>query len=105
MNRVATTISSISTSVLNIITAKSISITLGLLLSAVAFTTSGCSSYSNKWDCGIVKGISCSSVEEADNVAREQIILNSDTKEKKSILVKEHYEGFKKKKPRTMEMR
>ena len=61
---------------------KGKSIYLKILLLVTLLATSGCSSYSNRWDCGRVRGIGCSSVEEVDNVARDHIILNSEGEEK-----------------------
>ncbi len=40
-------------------------------------TLSSCSSYKTSWDCPKAKGIGCSSLEYADEVAREQILLNT----------------------------
>jgi hypothetical protein len=37
----------------------------------------GCSSYKSSWDCPKAKGIGCSSLEYADEMAREQILLNT----------------------------
>ncbi|AIL66157.1 hypothetical protein NOVO_09240 (plasmid) [Rickettsiales bacterium Ac37b] len=48
---------------------------------------SNCSSYRSSWDCPKAKGIGCSSLEYADNIAREQILLNSGVKQKKKILI------------------
>ena len=64
-------------------------ITMGLLLS-------GCAKYGGDWDCGTVKGIGCSSIEVAERVARDQILLNTGSCTKKKIKIKEYYEGFKK---------
>jgi hypothetical protein len=38
--------------------------------------TSGCSGYKSTWDCPKAHGIGCSSLEYADERAKEQIILN-----------------------------
>lgn len=38
---------------------------------------SACSSYKSSWDCPKAKGIGCSSLEYADEMAREQILLNT----------------------------
>lgn len=40
-------------------------------------TLSSCSSYKTSWDCPKARGIGCSSLEYADEVAREQILLNT----------------------------
>ena len=46
-------------------------------LIGLTFSLSSCaSSYKTTWECPKVKGIGCSSVEYADHVAREQILLN-----------------------------
>ena len=42
----------------------------------VLLNIASCSSYKNSWDCPRVRGIGCSSVEYADLVAKEQIVLN-----------------------------
>lgn len=44
---------------------------------AIMFSLSGCSGYKSTWDCPKIKGIGCSSLEYADEVAREQILLNT----------------------------
>ena len=44
---------------------------------AIMFGLSGCSGYKSTWDCPKLKGIGCSSLEYADEVAREQILLNT----------------------------
>ena len=46
------------------------------LLAALAFLSS-CSTYRNNWECPKAKGIGCSSLEYADEMARELIILNT----------------------------
>ena len=43
-------------------------------------TLCSCASYKSTWDCPKVRGIGCSSVEYADQVAREQIISNQFVK-------------------------
>ena len=57
---------------------------------------SGCSKYRGEWDCPNVKGIGCSSIEQAEKVAKEQILLNIGQARVKKITIKEHYEGFNK---------
>lgn len=49
-------------------------------------SSTACSSYKSSWDCPKVKGIGCSSIEYADEIAREQIIL-SERKSNKKILI------------------
>ena len=49
----------------------------------VCLTLTGCSSYKSTWDCPKVKGIGCSSVEYADVIAKEQILLNKRADENK----------------------
>ena len=49
---------------------KLISLLLTLVLCGCA------SSYKSTWDCPKAKGIGCSSVEYADQVARDQIVFN-----------------------------
>ena len=58
------------------------------LLVILGLSVSGCSGYKSSWDCPKVKGIGCSSLEYADEVAREQILLNTKKNEKKKILLK-----------------
>ena len=58
------------------------------LLLVLGLSVSGCSGYKSSWDCPKVKGIGCSSLEYADEVAREQILLNTEKKNKKKILLK-----------------
>lgn len=36
----------------------------------------GCSTYKSNWSCKAPQGIGCSSLEYADQVARDQILLN-----------------------------
>ncbi len=43
----------------------------------IMFGLSGCSGYKSTWDCPRAKGIGCSSLEYADEIAREQILLNA----------------------------
>ena len=67
----------------------------------IGFT--GCAKYQSEWDCGAIKGIGCSSIEEAEKVAREQILLNTGKVGNKKIMINEHYEDFKKKKSKIIE--
>ncbi len=60
-------------------------VSIGLLI-----TLTSCTSYKTTWDCPKVKGIGCSSLEYADEIARKQILLNTDTKVKKTILIKKN---------------
>jgi hypothetical protein len=57
-------------------------IVLGLLASA-------CSGYKTSWDCPKSKGIGCSSVNYADEMALMQILLNNSIHSKKTILINE----------------
>ncbi|MBA8667340.1 hypothetical protein H1Q59_05480 [Holosporaceae bacterium 'Namur'] len=58
------------------------------LLSLLAMTA--CSSgYKSTWDCPLDKGVGCSSLEYADSIAREQIILNTKASIKKKVLINE----------------
>lgn len=52
------------------------------LLFIFTLSLTGCSSYKTTWDCPKVKGIGCSSVEYADVIAKEQILLNKVADEK-----------------------
>jgi hypothetical protein len=67
------------------------------LVGGASLLLSACSvnGYKDKWDCGVVKGMGCSSMTMADEVARKQIILNTETEEGKGILIEEHYDDFK----------
>jgi hypothetical protein len=49
----------------------------------VALVLSSCTGYKSTWDCPKVKGIGCSSLEYADEVARKQILLNTGGKQQK----------------------
>jgi hypothetical protein len=53
-----------------------------------------CSSYKSTWDCPRVKGIGCSSVEYADTIAKEQIMLNKtadeNTYQENTIILDKH---------------
>lgn len=58
------------------------------LLCSLSLTA--CSSgYKSSWDCPLDKGIGCSSIEYADSIARESIILNTKVRPKKKILINE----------------
>lgn len=65
----------------------------------IATFLSSCSSYKTTWDCPKVKGIGCSSLEYADEIARKQILLNTDKSHKKKVLIKQnedrHEDDFK----------
>jgi len=57
---------------------KIIQITKQLSLLLASFILlSACSGYKSSWDCPKAKGIGCSSLEYADEMAREQILLNT----------------------------
>jgi len=66
------------------------------IIVAMGLLLSGCAKYGGDWECGTVKGIGCSSIEEAERVARDQILLNTGSGTKKKIKIKKYYEGFKK---------
>ena len=76
-------------------------IILAIWIVMTGFT--GCSKYKGEWDCKAIKGIGCSSIEEAEKVAREQILLNTGRVGNKKIMINEHYEDFKKKKSEIIE--
>lgn len=60
----------------------------------LALILSSCASYKTSWDCPKVKGIGCSSLEYADEIARKQILLNTDKKQKKEILIRKNENNF-----------
>lgn len=66
-----------------------------LFLLIAMICLSACSTYKTSWDCKNQKGIGCSSMEYADEIARKRIILNinkgSTNKGGQQILLKEHY--------------
>jgi hypothetical protein len=94
MRRNKKVIKLISTNIIKI-TSISKKINLAILL-IIALLLPGCAKYGGNWDCGTVKGIGCSSIDEAERVARDQILLNTGSGTKKKIKIKEHYEGFEK---------
>jgi hypothetical protein len=55
---------------------------------------SSCASYKTTWDCPKVKGIGCSSLEYADEIARKQILLNTGKKQQKKVLIKKDRTSF-----------
>jgi hypothetical protein len=59
-----------------------------LTLFMVLLFISGCSSYKTTWDCPKAQGIGCSSIEYADEVAREMIILNKSQLKPKKIIIR-----------------
>lgn len=60
----------------------------------IATFLSSCTSYKTTWDCPKVKGIGCSSLEYADEIARKQILLNTGKKHKKEVLIKKDENNF-----------
>lgn len=64
----------------------------------IIVTLTGCtkSGYKSTWDCPIKKGITCGEVEDADDKARLDIILDKG-KSPKKVLMGESYQDFKKK--------
>ena len=73
-----------------------------LLLSLIA----GCSTYKSNWSCKNPEGLACTSVFHADEIARKHIVLNSnqEKKQKKKVLIKEHYADFIKYKTQVVEI-
>jgi len=57
------------------------------LLIGLLVLCSSCSSYKSTWDCPKEIGIGCSSIEYADEVAKDQIILNHSKDGIKTILL------------------
>jgi hypothetical protein len=60
----------------------------------ISITLSSCASYKTTWDCPKVKGIGCSSLEYADEIARKQILLNTGKKQQKKVLIKKDETHF-----------
>ena len=60
----------------------------------ISIMLSSCTGYKSTWDCPKVKGIGCSSLEYADEVARKQIILNTGKKQQKKVLIKQSENHF-----------
>jgi hypothetical protein len=60
----------------------------------ISVILSSCSGYKSTWDCPKVKGIGCSSLEYADEVARKQILLNTGKKLKKEVLIQQSDSHF-----------
>jgi hypothetical protein len=60
----------------------------------IATFLSSCAGYKSTWDCPKVKGIGCSSLEYADEIARKQIILNTVKKPAKRVLIKKNETNF-----------
>ncbi len=60
----------------------------------ISIMLSSCSGYKSTWDCPKVKGIGCSSLEYADELARKQILLNTGEKQQKKILIKQSGNNF-----------
>lgn len=71
----------------NYMITKIASIILALILSS-------CTSYKTTWDCPKIKGIGCSSLEYADEIARKQILLNTGKKLVKKVLIKKNETNF-----------
>lgn len=55
-----------------------------LLLLTLLFL-GGCSSYKSTWNCPLEKGIGCSSIKYADEIAQQEILSNSSTETDTSI--------------------
>ena len=60
----------------------------------ISIMLSSCTGYKSTWDCPKVKGIGCSSLEYADEVARTQILLNTGEKQQKKVLIKQRENNF-----------
>ncbi len=60
----------------------------------ISITLSSCAGYKSTWDCPKVKGIGCSSLEYADEIARKQILLNTGKKHHKKVLIKKDETHF-----------
>lgn len=60
----------------------------------ISITLSSCAGYKSTWDCPKVKGIGCSSLEYADEIARKQILLNTGKKQQKKVLIKKNENNF-----------
>ncbi len=60
----------------------------------ISIILSSCTGYKSTWDCPKVKGIGCSSLEYADEVARKQILLNTGEKQQKKVLIKQSENHF-----------
>lgn len=71
-----------------------------LIIGLILFLNGCVSTYKSSWDYPNPKGIGGHTVEYADEIARQKIILNDvvlkkvKSKKAKSITVGEHYEGF-----------
>ena len=57
----------------------------------LSFLVSGCSGYKTSWDCPKSKGIGCSSIGYADEMAKEQILLNTGIHSEKTILINQSF--------------
>ena len=80
---------------------------IGLVV-ILGFSVSGCSSVfknsnvGSSWDCPNAQGVGCSSIEYADEIARQKLVLNeanlkkpkSKKKKKHKILVNKHERDF-----------
>ena len=71
------------------LTNKKNKLSLTVVSVSLLITLTSCTSYKTTWDCPKVKGIGCSSLEYADEIARKQILLNTDINNKKTILIKQ----------------
>ena len=61
------------------------------LLFLSLFLLTGCSGYKSTWNCPLEQGIGCSSVEYADEVAKHEIQVNSNSDRVKEIYLNENY--------------
>lgn len=58
------------------------------------FLLSGCSSYKSTWDCPLEMGIGCSSIEYADEIAKQEIQLNSNSEKIKEVFLNDDYFSY-----------
>lgn len=58
--------------------------------------TTGCSHYSSQWDCPKISGVKCTSIIHAEEIARNQILLEKEASNLKELSLKEYYEGYEK---------
>lgn len=65
-----------------------------VVLTSLLTALAGCASYKTTWDCPKIKGIGCSSLEYADEIARKQILLNTGKKSAKKVLIKKDENNF-----------
>lgn len=64
-----------------------------IFIISLLFLTS-CSSYKSTWNCPLESGIGCSSIEYADEIAKQEIQLNLNTDRITGILFNEDYFNY-----------